>query len=296
MTETRKLLTAQPFLKWAGGKGQLLKQYDTFFPQIPITNYYEPFVGSGAVFFYLRGQKLFKQYHLSDVNEELINCYQVIQDDVETLIALLAYHKEKHTRLGKKHYYMVRAKDRDNKWEKTSEVERAARMIYLNKTCFNGLWRVNSKGQFNVPMGRYKNPDILNEERLKAASVALQGVEIAVKGFEQVVEYAEKGDFVYFDPPYVPLSPTANFTSYSADSFGETQQHELAEVFTHLDKKGCYVMLSNSDTPLVKELYQTFELKPVMARRAISSNGLDRGPISEVVVLNYDPAKLQAEK
>lgn len=298
MTNAQKQLTALPFLKWAGGKGQLLKQYDEFFPKVPMRYYFEPFVGSGAVFFHLRGHGLFEHYSLSDVNKELINCYQIVKNEVEELIKLLAVHKKLHTEQGKEYYYQIRAKDRESQWKNTSPVERAARMIYLNKTCFNGLWRVNSQGQFNVPMGRYKAPDILNEDRLLAASAALQGVELKVSGFEQVLEYAQEGDFVYFDPPYVPLSPTANFTSYSADSFGESDQRHLADIFAKLDKKGCRVMLSNSDTRLVRELYQAFHfgIKEVNARRAISSNGSDRGPITEVVVLNYEPSSLKPKE
>jgi DNA adenine methylase len=164
---------------------------------------------------------------------------------------------------------------------------RAARMIYLNKTCYNGLWRVNSKGHFNVPAGRYRNPTILDEERLRAASQALQDVELEVMDFERVIRLAGRGDFVYLDPPYFPLSETANFTSYSQDTFGEYEHRKLALVFAELDRKGCRVMLSNSDTPLVRELYGDFRVETVIARRAINSARAKRGPITEVVVLSY---------
>lgn len=273
-----------PFLKWAGGKGQLLKQYEPFFPEMPLHGYYEPFLGSGAVFFHLRGRKLFANYHLSESNPELINCYRVVRDHIEDLIALLAEHKAQHS---KERFYAVRDLDRTPHWIDTPAVERAARMIYLNKTCFNGLWRVNSEGFFNVPIGNYKEPDILNKERLRAASKALQGVALAVADFEIVLRRAGRGDFVYLDPPYVPLSETANFTSYSPDAFGEYQQRKLALVFWELNRKGCQVMLSNSDTPLVHELYQKYRVKTVTARRAINSAKEMRGAITEVVVTNY---------
>jgi DNA adenine methylase len=285
MTTSFDPAQARPFLKWAGGKGQLLKQYTAFFPQDAIQNYYEPFVGSGAVFFYLRGSSQFETYHLSDVNPALINCYRVVRDEVESLIALLAEHKALH---GKDHYYAVRALDRDPGWlQSAPEVERAARMIYLNKTCYNGLWRVNRQGQFNVPMGRYANPDILSEHRLRAASAALQGVAIEAARFASVLDRAAKGDFVYFDPPYHPVSVTADFTSYAADDFGEADQRALAQVFAALARRGVRVMLSNSDTPPIHALYADFRIEIVEARRAINSAKGKRGPVTEVVVMNY---------
>ena len=172
-----------------------------------------------------------------------------------------------------------------------SDVERAARMIYLNKTCFNGLWRVNSRGQFNVPMGRYKNPAILDEPRLRAASAALQGVTLDLRDFRGIADEAGAGDFVYFDPPYVPLNQTSNFTSYAADDFKEQDQRDLAAVFFALHKRGCRVMLSNSDAPLVRELYEGIDpgvrVEEVTARRAINTDASKRGAITELVVLNY---------
>jgi DNA adenine methylase len=278
---------AGPFLKWAGGKGQLLAQYEPFFPQEPVRRYFEPFVGSGAVFFHLQARGLFERAYLSEVNAELIACYLAVRDAVDDLIAALQGHERDHAEHGAAHYYAVRAWDRAPAWTSAPPVHRAARMIYLNKTCYNGLWRVNSQGHFNVPMGRYRRPDILNEGRLRAASLALQGAEIAVAGFERILERAGAGDFVYCDPPYVPLSATANFTSYSAASFGEDEQRRLAEVFAALDRQGCRVMLSNSDTPLVRQLYRAFRIEMVTARRNINSMRHKRGAISEVVVLNY---------
>ena len=285
MTHTRQPILAQPFLKWAGGKGQLLDQYAPYFPASDLRAYFEPFVGSGAVFFHLRGRaQQFTHYHLSDSNAELINCYCAVRDHVDALIARLAAHRDGHSR---EYYYRVRGCDRDPAWGQTPAAERAARMIYLNKTCYNGLWRVNRKGYFNVPIGRYKNPDILREERLRAASCVLQGVTLAPRPFEAVCDHARPGDFVYFDPPYVPLSTTSNFTSYSADSFGADEQRRLAQAFAALDRQGCRVMLSNSDTDLVHELYRSFRIEKVAARRLINSKGSRRGMVPEVVVLNY---------
>lgn len=285
MVVSTKIVTAQPFLKWVGGKGQLLEQFEAFFPQTSLRGYYEPFIGSGAVFFHLHAKGLFEHYRLSDINEELINCYRVVQQDVGALIDVLAEHKEKHNKHDKEHYYATRELDRETDWKNVSPVVRAARMIYLNKTCYNGLWRVNSKGQFNVPMGRYVKPAILDEDRLRAASAALQGVELVVDDFESVVRRAEKGDFVYFDPPYVPLSKTANFTSYAADDFGRWEQKKLWLVFSELAARGCHVMLSNSDTEFINNLYREFRVEKVTARRAINSASRKRGRITEVVVL-----------
>lgn len=284
MTDSHDTIQAQPFLKWAGGKGQMLKQYEAFFPTSPLRGYYEPFVGSGAVFFHLREQDLFDHYYLGELNAELITCYRVVRDHVEDLIRLLAEHQDRH---DKTHYYAVRAQDRDPAWANQPDVVRAARLMYLNKTCYNGLWRVNNSGHFNVPMGRYRNPTIVDEDRLRAASLALQGVELAAVDFEAVMRLAQRRDFVYLDPPYFPRSKTANFTSYAPDSFGEYDHRKLALVFAELDRKGCRVMLSNSDTPLVRELYAGFRQETVTARRAINSATGKRGPITELVVLNY---------
>ncbi len=280
-------MAAGPFLKWAGGKSQLLAQYAPLFPAERPARYFEPFVGSGAVFFYLRGRDFAGSYTLWDVNAELINVYRAVRDEVEAVIALLAAHRDAHAADGRGHYAAVRALDRQPGWpESLPPAARAARMIYLNKTCYNGLWRVNSRGHFNVPPGRYRNPPILDAGRLRAAAAALQGVDLAVRDFRTVVDEARPGDFVYFDPPYVPLSPTASFTSYAREDFGESDQRALADVFRTLDRQGVRVMLSNADAPLVHELYRGFRIEIVQARRAINSRAARRGPISEVVVLN----------
>jgi DNA adenine methylase len=277
----------RPFLKWAGGKQRLLKHYRRLLPERAKT-YHEPFVGSGALFFYLRAADFARRYRLHDVNEELINTYVVVRDHLDALIEALAEHQRQHS---PDYYYQVRAWDREAGWAARSSVERAARMIYLNKTCYNGLWRVNRKGYFNVPIGRYRRPNILDRPRLHAASDALQGVEIEVERFETVVERAVAGDFIYFDPPYVPLTSTANFTDYYAGGFGQAEQEALAAIYRRLDAKGCRVMLSNSDTDLVRALYcnEAYQIIPVQARRAINSQAGKRGPVSEVVVLNYPP-------
>jgi DNA adenine methylase len=279
---------ARPFLKWAGGKGQLLEQLASLYPD-RFAGYHEPFVGSAAVFFHVQGLTLRGQLksfmgrvRLTDSNEELINCFRAVRDEVDGLITLLTEHKKGHNR---SHYYKIR---RQIPGELTG-VERAARFIYLNKTCYNGLYRVNRKGQFNVPMGRYRNPRILDEKELRQASQALQHTEIEVADFREVVRCAKAGDFVYIDPPYHPLTLTANFTSYTQAIFGEPEQRDLARVFRDLDRKGCKVMLSNSWTPFILDLYRDFTRLEVKANRAINSDPARRGKISEVVVLNYAP-------
>jgi len=283
MTARSNHRPARPFLKWAGGKGQMLAQYEAFFPAEPGGAYFEPFVGSGAVFFHLQPRGLFERYSLSDANAELVNLYQVVRDQPDALLACLYDHAIRHT---PEYYYAVRARDRNPGWADASPVERAARMLYLNRTCYNGLWRVNGRGEFNVPLGRYRKPDIYRPEKILAASRALQHATITACPFDSVLECARPGDFVYFDPPYVPVSQTANFTNYSADTFGEAEQRRLAEVFATLAARGCRVMLSNSDTPLVHELYAGFRIERVLARRAINSKAGRRGEVYEVVVLS----------
>jgi DNA adenine methylase len=280
---TAARMTSRPFLKWAGGKQRLLKHYIPLLPE-RANAYYEPFVGSGALFFHLRAHQFADRYCLYDANEELINAYRVVRDRVEALVEALAEHERLHSA---DHYYQVRALDKAAGWASRPPVERAARMIYLNKTCYNGLWRVNRRGHFNVPIGRYRRPNILDRSRLRAASEALQGVDISQGDFRKMADRVKAGDFVYFDPPYVPLTPTANFTDYYAGGFGQAEQEALANTFRRLNEKGCQVMLSNSDTDLVRELYQDYEIVTVEARRAINSQAGKRGPVSEVVVLNY---------
>lgn len=273
----------KPFVKWVGGKRQLLRQFRDMglYPPDdfdPLTNtYFEPFVGGGAVFFDL----LPKKAELSDLNSELVTTYNVIKNHVDKLIKSLKKHK-----YDKQYYLKVRAK----KPEDLSDVEVASRFIYLNRTGFNGMYRVNSKGEFNVPFGKYTNPIICDEENLRKVSKALQKVTIKKQDYKTVLKKAKKGDFVYFDPPYYPVSKTASFTSYTADSFLEEEQTGLRDTFVELHKRGCFVMLSNSDTPLINDLYSGIrgvKVSKVAAGRAINSNATKRGKISEVLVTNY---------
>lgn len=240
-------------------------------------------MGSGAVFFHFWNQKrLPEQVFLFDNNEELINVYRTVRDHLEELLDLLAGYQTKH---NAEFYYHIRNLDRQTLG--LGDVERAARTIYLNRTCYNGLYRVNQRGLFNVPMGRYTNPQILNKEVLHTAHIALQNVCLEVKDFRQIVAMAQPGDFFYCDPPYHPVSPTANFTSYTAGSFREQDQKDLADVFTRLTDKGCLCMLSNSYTSFILDLYRDFRTEIVYAKRAINSDANRRGTIKEVVVLNY---------
>jgi len=276
------VIKATPFLKWAGGKSQLFEQFERFFPPTSTYDrYLEPFVGSGAVFFHLLPKRPF----LNDNNKELMNCYRQVRDNVEDVIEFLKVHKRRHS---KEFYYKIRSLNPEN----LSSAERAARLIYLNKTCYNGLYRENSKGQFNVPMGSYVNPTILEENTLRTAGIALKRAKVFSVPFEVFCEkYAKKGDFIYFDPPYFPLSRTSSFTSYTKNDFGYKDHEKLRGLFEELDKRGCLLMLSNSASPVVKELFKkysstTFE---VLARRAINCIGTKRAHINELVILNYSP-------
>lgn len=273
------------FIKWAGGKSQLLSQFDPYFP-VSFGRYVEPFVGGGAVFFHLynQGRLAGKEIILLDRLEELINCYRVIQTGVEELIAALQEH-EPHKREAD-YFYQVRNWDREPGYARRSAVERAARFIFLNRTCYNGLYRVNRRGHFNVPFGRYRNPTICDAANLRAVSKALQDVRLLVGDFERCLEVTGAGDLIYLDPPYHPLSETANFTSYTSQDFDAEDQRRLARVFRELADRGCYVMLSNSATDLVRELYRGFVQIEVSALRAINSKAEGRGAIVELLILN----------
>jgi len=278
-------LQATPFVKWAGGKSQLLEQFELLFPS-HFNRYIEPFVGGGAVFFYLHNQgQIGDGVVLNDLNGELMTCYEVIRDQIDELVEELRCHEPYKT--DKDYFYEVRGWDRKPGFNERSPVERAARTIFLNRTCYNGLYRVNSRGQFNVPFGRYKNPTICDEDNLRAVSQALQGVKLRSEDFERCVEWAGRGDFLYLDPPYHPLSETASFTSYTRGDFDEDDQRRLGEVFRQLDQKGCIVMLSNSYTPFIQKLYVDYRQEVVNATRAISCKGNGRGSIPELVILNY---------
>lgn len=267
---------ARPFIKWAGGKRQLLDELTEGLPDFE--NFHEPFLGGGAFFFKLSTLNLIKKAYLSDFNPELVNTYKVVKNDVEVLIEMLSSGKYKNK---KECYYAIRA-------EKSSDkIKRAARFIYLNKTAFNGLYRVNSKGDFNVPFGRYEDPMILDTQNLRLVHKALQKDGLACTDFEVVLKNAKKGDLVYFDPPYVPVSKTASFTAYRSDSFSEEDQERLFRVFKKLDTRGCHVMLSNSYTDFTAELYKGFNEQVVYAARAISCKAEGRGKIRELIVRNW---------
>lgn len=269
----------RPVLKWAGGKGRLLPELQARLPD-SFATYHEPFIGGGALFFTLAGQGRLGRARLSDANPSLIDVYLALRDDVDAVIAHLREHAYERER-----YYRVRALDPAT----LTLPERAARIIYLNKTCYNGLYRENRRGQFNVPFGRYKNPTICDEPNLRAAARALQGADIARQHFSTVLDHARPGDFVYFDPPYHPLSPTANFTAYDRHGFGPDDQRRLRDVFAALAGRGVRAMLSNSDTPFVRELYGGFRVDQVYVARAVNSKANGRGKVAEVIVRNYQP-------
>ena len=270
---------AAPFVKWAGGKGRLLSQLRPLLPPgVDHMRHVEPFVGGGALFFSRRPERAL----LTDINPALVGTYTAIRDDVHGVIESLRRLAARHS---KESYYRVR--ERYNRSPQISTSRRAAMFIYLNKTCFNGLHRVNRKGEFNVPAGSYKNPRIVNEEALEAASDALRGATLRCTSFETLLENAKPGDFVYFDPPYEPVSATASFTSYAQDGFSQEDQARLRDVYKALDRRGCKLMLSNSDVPFIRKLYRDFQVDTVAAPRAINCNAKKRGKVSEVVVRNY---------
>lgn len=276
---------AKPFVKWVGGKRQLLKQFrdmDLYPPHgfdALKNTYFEPFVGGGAVFFDLLPRKAI----LSDSNKDLVITYNVIKNNIDELIKSLKKHEH-----NKEYFLKIRAQ----KVSTLSDIEITSRFIYLNRTCFNGMYRVNSKGEFNVPFGDNKNPLICDEINLKKVSLALQKVTINHADYKNVLKKARKGDFVYFDPPYYPINKTSSFTAYTTDSFLDKEQIELRDTFYELHKRGCFVMLSNSDTPFINKIYseikdKKIKISKVQAGRAINSSGTGRGKITEVLVTNY---------
>jgi DNA adenine methylase len=267
-------ISPRPFLKWAGGKGQLIQQYQSHFPT-GFKTYYEPFLGGGAIFFHLLPHRAV----LMDINPELVNVYRCVRDSVEALIDQLQTHQQLHNR---DYYYQVRSTPGN------TAIERAARLIYLNRTCFNGLYRENSKGQFNVPMGNYKTPRICHPDLLYAVSHSLRHAEVTVGSFDAVLQHADSQDFVYFDPPYYPISLTSRFTSYSRYSFTAEDQIRLRNTFVALARRGVKVMLSNSDCPFIRDLYQGFTIHTISATRSINSNIQKRGKITEVLVTSDD--------
>lgn len=257
---------ACPFVKWVGGKRALVPEIAKVLPK-QFNEYYEPFVGGGAVFFALKDR--INKARLSDLNAELILTYEMIRTKVEELVKLLKRHERAHSA---EHYLEVRG-DAENK----SSLHRAARFIYLNKTCFNGLYRVNKSGKFNVPMGRYSNPKVCDEENLLAVSEALKKVKTRAGSFDEIAP--KKGDLVYCDPPY-----DACFTDYTAGGFGEASQEHLRRCADKWRKKGAHVIVSSSDTPFIRRIWEGYQLKKVLAPRTVSSNGNGRQPVSELLI------------
>jgi DNA adenine methylase len=272
----RKRAAPRPFVKWAGGKAQLVQRFLEVFPR-RFERYFEPFLGGGAVYLALRPERAV----LSDLNADLMNAWRIVRDDPAALMTALDAHVYERA-----HYYRVRALDP----EALDPVQRAARFIYLNKTCYNGLYRVNSRGRFNVPFGRYPRPPKLYERaNLLAVSRLLRDAELLCAPFEEATARAGPGDFVYLDPPYDPLSPTANFTSYTQASFTREDQRRLAAHVRELDGRGCLIAVSNSDTPEIRELYRGFRVETVRMPRHINCKPDGRAPIHELLITNFDP-------
>ena len=272
----------KPLVKWAGGKRQLLPHIHAALPADAPRRFYEPFIGGGAVLFSLEPARA----RVNDLNGELINLYEVVRDGVDELIAELAGYPNET-----EFFYALRAADRDaQRFATLSPVERAARTLYLNRTCYNGLYRVNAAGQFNAPFGRYKNPTICDEGTLRAVHRYFADNDVAFSqgDFAAAVAEAREGDFVYFDPPYDPVNVTSSFTGYQKGGFDRTEQERLKEVCDDLDRRGVKFLLSNSATDFIRELYADYEVGIVGATRAINSVGSRRGKVDEVLVRNYE--------
>ena len=270
---------SSPFLKWVGGKGKLRHALAAALPSgVELMRHVEPFVGGGALFFSRAPERAL----LCDINADLIDTYQAVRNEVGLVLVHLTKLAQKH---GPEHYYKVR--ERYNRRRERSQAERAAHFIYLNKTCFNGLYRVNRRGEFNVPMGRYAKPNIADAKTLYEASAGLAQADLRCAPFEALVAEARPGDFIYFDPPYEPVSRTANFTSYAQSGFSADDQARLRDVFRALDRRGAKLMLSNSDVPLIRDLYRGFRMDVVMAPRAVSCDASARGAVPELVIRNY---------
>jgi DNA adenine methylase len=270
---------AAPIVKWVGGKTRLLPELMARMP-LRYGTYYEPFAGGAALFFRLAPERAV----INDLNAGLVGLYRTVRHNVDSVIAELEWHREQHS---ESHYYAQR-----DAWNVAKpiatlddEIERAARFVYLNKTCFNGLWRVNRAGHFNVSMGRYTDPPICVPDVLRAAGAALSRATLCCGDYRTSLYDAKRGDFVYLDSPYAPMTPTANFTSYTADAFGADQQRELAAAARGLVSRGCKVMLSNSDTPFVRRLYKGFKIDRVKCSRSINSNASKRGAVNEVIIM-----------
>jgi DNA adenine methylase len=274
----------RPFVKWVGGKRQLMQDLENNFPK-QFTTYHEPFLGGGAVMFNLLTKKPQLSCNVSDFNSDLILAYVTIRDKLRKLIESLENHSKNYHKDSAEYYYEIR------KQEPKQQIEKVSRLLFLNKTCFNGLYRVNKKGQFNVPLGRYTNPNIVNKENLTAVSNILQSkkIKISCRDFEAVLDDTKKGDLVYFDPPYQPVSSTANFTSYTHRDFTEDDLERLADLGDQLNSKGCHVLLSNSNSKIVKDFFSKkyWKISSINANRAINSNAQKRTGHKEIIIKNY---------
>jgi len=281
-------VSAAPFLKWAGGKSQLLADFDRYFPR-RFGTYFEPFLGGGAVFFHLVHRRRIERAVISDANKDLMNCYVTIRDSLGELLRSL---KQLQHRSRDRDFYYNTARKRFNEIRLGTgldgNAEKASLMMYLNKTCYNGLYRVNKKGEFNVPWGRYRNPRIFDERNLRAVNAVLrrEGIEITCKDYQEAVKDSRAGDFIYFDPPYQPVSSTAHFMAYTKQNFTIQDQQRLSEIFRELNSRGCLLMLSNS--PKVRGLYRDYRVVDLKATRAISCVGSGRGHVEELLIMNYD--------
>lgn len=270
-----------PVLKWVGGKRQIINEITKYIPK-NISTYYEPFLGGGAVLFELQPKKAI----VNDINSELMNVYEVIKSNIDELITVLKQYQN-----IEEYFYEVRELDRNKEIFKSMKpVQRASRIIYLNKTCYNGLFRVNKAGEFNAPFGNYKNPNIVNESTLRAVSNYFNKAQISFTcdDFENIVRTARKGAFVYLDPPYDPVSDTASFTGYDKGGFDRHEQIRLKETCDKLNRKEIKFLLSNSATEFIKDLYSDYNIITIQAKRAINSKGNKRGEIDEVLVMNYE--------
>ena len=277
------MIKGKPFVKWAGGKRQIIDKLKKYIPE-EYNTYYEPFVGGGALLFELAP----KNAVINDFNEELMNVYTCIKDSdkFEKMCKELNHHEAEHS---EEYYYKVRNIDRDRKkYDKLVDYKKAARTIYLNKACFNGLYRVNSKNEFNVPFGKKEHVNTYEGQNLGiiCGYLNFNNVKILSTDFEDAVKDAKEGDFIYFDPPYD--SDKEIFTSYTNEGFGKEEQERLAKVFKDLDSRGCYVMLSNHNTKLINELYKDYNIHIIEAKRNINSDGKKRGKVEEVIITNYD--------
>lgn len=278
------LVPPKPFVKWAGGKRQLISVLSSNLPK-NMGSYFEPFLGGGALLFHILSEKNNQSCVISDLNSDLVLTYTTIRDKPEELISSLKNHSKNYQKDSKSYYYNIRESSPRNAIEKTS------RLLFLNRTCFNGLYRVNSKGKFNVPLGKYTNPNIVNEENIRSVSQVLQSrkISISCRDFGSVLDEAKKGDLVYFDPPYQPISDTSNFTSYTNKSFTYKDLKRLAELCLNLDSKNCYVMLSNSNSLEVENMFKgkQWNLQKIEANRSINSNSKKRTGHHELLIKNY---------